>query len=70
MAPVASAGGLVVIVSGVGSGRVALVPRLWISLDLEVGYVLRRLESPAAARASLGFGGMLGGGRLGLALAL
>ncbi|UQA58154.1 hypothetical protein [Polyangium aurulentum] len=64
------AGGLVAIASAVAGGRVALVPRLWISLDLEIGYVLRSLESPVAERPSLGLGGLLGSGRLGLALAL
>lgn len=69
-APAIDAGGLVAIASGVAGGRVALAPRLWISLDLELGYVLRSLASPSAERPSLGLGGLVGSGRIGLALAL
>jgi hypothetical protein len=68
------ASGLVAIASVTASGRVRLTPRLWISLDLELGHALLGFEaqSPQSpeARPSFGIGGAILGGRLAVALAL
>jgi hypothetical protein len=64
-------GGLVVIAAAAASGSARLTSRLWISLDLELGYTLRGFETKSApGRSRLGVGGALIGGRLALALAL
>jgi len=54
----------------IATGRVRLGPRLWLSMDLEVGYVLRGLSAHSRDRAPLGIRGATGGGRLGIALGL
>jgi hypothetical protein len=65
------ADGLVVIATAAASGSARLTSRLWISLDLDLGYALRGFETKSApGRSRLGVGGAPLGGRLALALAL
>jgi hypothetical protein len=63
-------GDVVIVASVIATGRARLTRRFWLSLDVELGHVLRGLDAHSLGRSPAGFRGALGGARIGVALEL